>query len=156
MTAPLVGGYSPSSGLHHYPRGPVCPYSGADDVKAVELPTTGRLWAWIHDPAHVIEAFLARDEAGTPVGLAHFRPMPRPLAGAEIGFLDDLFVDPAYRGGKVARLLLDAVAAEAARRGWAKVRWLTADDNYRARSLYDRLATRTMWITYEMSAARND
>ena len=112
----------------------------------------GRLWSWIHDPAHVVEAFLARDETGTPIGLAHFRAMPRPLGGNEIGFLDDLFVDPAHRGGAVARLLLEAVAAEAARRGWAKVRWITADDNYRARTLYDRVATRTMWITYEMPA----
>jgi hypothetical protein len=30
------------------------------------------------------------------------------------------------------------------------VRWLTADNNYRARGLYDRCATRTHWITYEM------
>jgi uncharacterized OB-fold protein len=26
--------------------GPVCPYTGADDVEPAELPTTGRLWAW--------------------------------------------------------------------------------------------------------------
>ena len=107
----------------------------------------------IHDPAHVMGALLARDKAGTPIGLAHFRAMPRPLGGNEIGFLDDLFVDPAHRGGAVARLLLDAVAAEAARRGWAEVRWITADDNYRGRTLYDRVATPTMWITYEMPAA---
>jgi hypothetical protein len=30
------------------------------------------------------------------------------------------------------------------------MRWTTADDNYRARATYDRLAKRTMWITYEM------
>ena len=115
-----------------------------------------RLWSWIHDPAHVMDAFLARDEAGVPIGLAHFRPMPRPLAGLEIGFLDDLFVDPAHRGRRVAADLLQAVAAEAARRGWAKVRWITADDNYRARALYDWLATRTLWVTYEMPAAPNE
>lgn len=46
MRSPLIGGYSPSSGHHHYPLGPVCPYTGADDVEAVDLPTTGRLWAW--------------------------------------------------------------------------------------------------------------
>ena len=45
-TLTLVGGYSPSSGHHHFPLGPVCPYSGADDVERVLLPRTGRLWAW--------------------------------------------------------------------------------------------------------------
>ena len=42
----LVGGYSPTSGHHHFPLAPVCPYTGADDVERVLLPTTGRLWAW--------------------------------------------------------------------------------------------------------------
>jgi uncharacterized OB-fold protein len=42
----LVGGYSPSSGHHHFPLAPVCPYTGADDVERVTLPTSGRLWAW--------------------------------------------------------------------------------------------------------------
>jgi uncharacterized protein len=42
----LVGGYSPSSGQHHFPLAPVCPYTGADDVERVTLPTTGTLWAW--------------------------------------------------------------------------------------------------------------
>jgi uncharacterized protein len=45
-TITLVGGFSPSSGHHHFPLGPVCPYTGADDVERVELPTTGTLWAW--------------------------------------------------------------------------------------------------------------
>ena len=42
----LVGGYSPSSGHHHFPLSPVCPYTGADDVQRVTLPATGTLWAW--------------------------------------------------------------------------------------------------------------
>ena len=42
----LVGGFSHVSGHHHFPVGPVCPYTGADDVEAVLLPRDGRLWAW--------------------------------------------------------------------------------------------------------------
>jgi uncharacterized OB-fold protein len=42
----LVGGFSPSSGLHHFPLADLCPYTGADDVERVLLPTTGRLWLW--------------------------------------------------------------------------------------------------------------
>jgi uncharacterized OB-fold protein len=42
----LIGGYSPTSGLHHFPVSEVCPYTGADDVEEVELPRTGRLWLW--------------------------------------------------------------------------------------------------------------
>ena len=39
-------GFSHVSGHHHFPVGPVCPYTGADDVEAVLLPRDGRLWAW--------------------------------------------------------------------------------------------------------------
>jgi uncharacterized OB-fold protein len=42
----LVGGWSPSSGRFHFPLGPVCPYTGADDVEEVLLSAAGRLWAW--------------------------------------------------------------------------------------------------------------
>jgi uncharacterized OB-fold protein len=42
----LVGGYSPSSGRTHFPRLAACPYTGADDVEEVELPTDGTLWGW--------------------------------------------------------------------------------------------------------------
>jgi uncharacterized OB-fold protein len=42
----LLGGYSASSGLRHFPRRPVCPFTGADDVTDVDLTGTGRLLWW--------------------------------------------------------------------------------------------------------------
>ncbi len=66
-----------------------------------------------------------------------------------VPYLDDLFVDPSQRGQRVADALIEAVAEEGRRRGWSVIRWITADDNYRGRGVYDRLATRTMWITYD-------
>jgi hypothetical protein len=41
--------------------------------------------------------------------------------------------------------------SKARERGWLVVRWTTADDNYRARAKYDQVATRTNWITYDMT-----
>jgi GNAT superfamily N-acetyltransferase len=110
----------------------------------------GTVWGWLLDPAHPLEALLARTGDGSVVGLAHFRPMPRPLTGTTAGFLDDLFVDPGQRGKRVADRLLAAMAEVARGRGWTIIRWLTGDNNYRARGVYDRVATRTAWITYQM------
>ncbi|MFM8302839.1 MAG: Zn-ribbon domain-containing OB-fold protein [Actinomycetota bacterium] len=45
-TIVLVGGFSPSSGRTHFPRLAACPFTGADDVEEVMLPTDGTLWAW--------------------------------------------------------------------------------------------------------------
>ena len=38
-------------------------------------------------------------------------------------------------------------------RAWDVVRWTTADNNYRARGAYDKIAQRTTWITYDMTPA---
>ncbi|MCP8940148.1 GNAT family N-acetyltransferase [Alsobacter sp. SYSU M60028] len=109
-----------------------------------------RVWSWIADPAHEVEGVVAVDASGAPVGLAHFRRFARPLSASTGGFLDDLFVDPAARGLGAADTLLAWLRDEGRRRGWSVIRWITAEDNYRARAVYDRLAARTPWVTYDI------
>lgn len=111
------------------------------------------LFGWLLDPAHVCEGLVALDDESRLIGLAHYRAMPSPLRGAEVGFLDDLFVDPAFRGSGAAEGLLRHIDDIAMSKGWPVVRWITRDDNYRARGLYDKLALRSDWITYEMTGA---
>ena len=111
--------------------------------------TLATVWGWLHDPAHVVEGLVAEQD-GVVVGLGHYRRMPSPLRGIEIGFLDDLFVNPSARGARVGELLITRLVEIAKARGWGKIRWITADDNYRARTLYDRVAVKTAWNTYEV------
>jgi ribosomal protein S18 acetylase RimI-like enzyme len=109
-----------------------------------------RVWGWLHDPEYPTEGLVVVDADDRPIGLAHFRAFARPLSATVAGYLDDLFVDPDARGSGAADALLQELARIAGQRGWSLVRWITADDNYRARGLYDRYATRTGWITYDM------
>ena len=109
-----------------------------------------RVWSWVTDPGHDVKALLARDATGRAVGLAHYRPYFRPLAATVAGHLDDLFVEPAARGTGAVDALFEALRAVARQRGWGKIRWITADDNHRARSKYDQVAERTMWVVYDM------
>ncbi len=106
-------------------------------------------WGWLMDQTHPLTGLVALD-GNQLIGLAHFRGMPSPLRGAEIGFLDDLFVDPASRGQQAGELMLMALKEIANDKDWPVVRWITRDNNYRARSLYDRHAIKTDWNTYEM------
>lgn len=108
-----------------------------------------RVWGWLHDPAHEVSGLVAEVEGGL-IGLAHFRPFARPLSATTGGFLDDLFVDPKARGSGAAAALIAALKAEGQARGWSVIRWITAEDNYRARGLYDQCADRTKWITYDI------
>lgn len=115
-----------------------------------------QIWSWIHDSRRV-EALVAvaldddGNESGEPEGLAHLREWVRPLRGVICGYLDDLFVNPTTRGTGVVDALFDEMNRIAIERGWDIIRWTTADDNYRARGVYDGLATRTTWITYDMT-----
>lgn len=109
-----------------------------------------RVWGWLLDPAHSVEGLVAVDSTGKPQGLAHYREFARPLSAAVGGYLDDLFVDPAVRGSGAVDALLNELKRLGSERGWSVIRWITADNNYRARSKYDRYATRTPWITYDM------
>ena len=109
-----------------------------------------RVWGWIQDAAHEVEARVAV-RGGALVGLAHFRPYARPLAAAVGGFMDDLFVSEPARGSGAAQALIAAVADIGRERGWTVIRWITAADNARARKVYDRVARKTSWVTYDLA-----
>ncbi|GLQ26643.1 GNAT family N-acetyltransferase [Sulfitobacter pacificus] len=108
-----------------------------------------RVFGWLMDADHSSNGIVAENAAGKLIGLTHYRPFVSCLGARTNCFLDDLFVDPAARGSGAADALIKAVADVARENGWPVVRWITADDNYRGRGVYDKLATRTMWITYD-------
>lgn len=112
--------------------------------------TVATVWAWIHDPQHVLQALIAVDEQDRPVGLAHFHAMPRSLGGNSVCYLSDLFTDPQVRGRGIGRTLIDAVLARCRTEGWANLRWLTQEFNYDARKLYDSYARKSDFILYAL------
>jgi ribosomal protein S18 acetylase RimI-like enzyme len=115
-----------------------------DDAKAE------RVWAWLMDPAYEAHGLLAITGEGRPVALAHYRQFAR-LLGDGIGiYLDDLFTAADARGSGAASALIAHLRDLARERGAGVVRWITASDNLAAQHLYDRLATRTGWVTYDL------
>lgn len=109
-----------------------------------------RVWRWLTDPTHEVQGIVAVVD-DIVIGFAHIRPFARPLAAATGLFLDDLFVSPDARGSGAAPALIDAIQAQADRDGHSVVRWITATDNARARGLYDKVATATPWVTYDLT-----
>ncbi|MGY6498978.1 MAG: N-acetyltransferase family protein [Microcella sp.] len=107
------------------------------------------VWAWIRDPEHPLLCFVAVDDADRVVGFAHVREQPDTFTAGPGWYLDDLFTDPDARGTGAGTALIEAISAHAAAHGGGTLRWITADDNERAQRVYDRLATRTTWVTYE-------
>jgi ribosomal protein S18 acetylase RimI-like enzyme len=123
------------------------------------------------DPTHAI---CAHDADGQLLGVAGFKTVDGALVGggfadmkgvygligalwrsALLGLLerdteharflmDGIFVAPAARGQGVGTRLLEAIAAEAASRGFAEVRLDVIDSNPRARALYERQGFRAV------------
>lgn len=109
------------------------------------------VWAWIHDIDNPFFGLIARDEEGKALGLMHCRQMPSPLRGVLVGFLDDLFVVPEARGQGVVEELYTALNRLGKEQGWPFIRWITAENNYRGRAVYDKLSEKTHWVTYQMT-----
>jgi GNAT superfamily N-acetyltransferase len=105
-------------------------------------------WSRLHDPAETIRGALALDEAGTPIGLAHYIFHRHGWMVNETCYLQDLYVAPHARGGGHGRALIDFVADRARERGAGRLYWLTHETNTAAQKLYDVVAQRSGFIQY--------
>jgi GNAT superfamily N-acetyltransferase len=83
------------------------------------------------------------------VGIAHVLFHPSTWSPTCYCYLEDLFVDPSARGGGIGRRLIEAVYEAADAKGATRTYWTTQEFNYRARTLYDTVATRTPFIRYQ-------
>ena len=104
-------------------------------------------WRRLLDPTEGIDALVAELD-GAVVGFAHYRSHPDTFSTGRDWFLDDLYTAPEARGRGVATALIDHLKQLAD----GTLRWITAESNTTAQSVYDKLATRTTWVTYEVRA----
>ncbi|MEN9620600.1 MAG: hypothetical protein RL499_793, partial [Actinomycetota bacterium] len=106
------------------------------------------VWAWLMDAEHPQFCLVAEVDAEV-VGFAHVREQPDTFTAGPGWFLDDLYTAPESRGSGAGSALIAAIEQHARAHGGGTIRWITAADNERAQRVYDRLATRTTWVTYE-------
>jgi len=107
------------------------------------------VWGWLMDDSHEVSALVAEAEDSKLVGFAHLRRLNDTFTAGPGWSLDDLYVAPESRGQGVARSLIAGCDAAAHAAGGGTLRWITASDNTTAQRLYDTVATRTSWVTYE-------
>jgi len=107
------------------------------------------LWDWINDENHIVNG-ICFELNNKIIGIAHYRTMPRPIKGQYIGFLDDLFVDPDFRGQKIAQKLISHLKSLSKANNWDGIRWITHSSNENAKKLYDKIANNTGFELYEL------
>ena len=126
-------------------------YQGYADFYKVEITEKilNTVWNWLHDTKHELNGLVFEVDKNI-VAIAHYRRMPSPLRGKNIGFLDDLFVHPDFRGRKIGEDIINKLNEISKERGWGLVRWITRNNNHSAKSLYDRIAKKSTWDVYEL------
>ncbi len=111
-------------------------------------------WEWLLSANENINALVCvekqPDGSEKLVGLMHYFTEISSIAGKKGGFLNDLYVSPACRGQGVFEALFEALKQTGKSNGWSRIQWRTAEDNYRARSAYDRLSVKVPFLTYRM------
>ena len=82
-------------------------YQGYAEFYKVEMNQTilNTVWSWLIDEQHELNGLICEFEEKI-VAFAHYRRMPSPLRGKDIGFLDDLFVTPEFRGLKIGEQII--------------------------------------------------
>ncbi len=99
------------------------------------------------DPTEPMAGALAwRD--GQAVGMVHWLFHRSTWTVENSCYLQDLFVDPATRGGGIGRQLIEHVYAEASVKNCSRVYWLTHETNHDAMQLYDRIGTKSGFLVY--------
>ncbi|MBM3553215.1 MAG: GNAT family N-acetyltransferase [Alphaproteobacteria bacterium] len=140
------------------------------DIREADAQDWRRLWAGYNDfyetsvPAEVTEHTLRRllDPASAMIG--RIAEMDARVAGFSVSvlhesswttsptcYLEDLFVDPTFRGGGVGRALIQDLINLGRTRGWSQLYWVTRANNERARRLYDKFVQADNFVRYRLT-----
>jgi GNAT superfamily N-acetyltransferase len=105
-------------------------------------------------PAKVIFAYVEEQ----PVGFAVYFHNFSTFAGRAGIYLEDLFVEPAFRGRGIGMALLAYIARVAKERGCARLNWAVLDWNQPAIDFYRRLGAVALedWTVFRLSGEALD
>jgi GNAT superfamily N-acetyltransferase len=127
--------------LARYEREPDTVETSEDDLRQA-----------LFDPEPKVFALVA-ETAGRLVGMAIYFVSFSTWTGRHGLYLEDLFVEPAYRSAGVGRALMSALAARALGLGYKRLEWAVLDWNEPAISFYRGLGAAAMdeWTTYRLA-----
>jgi GNAT superfamily N-acetyltransferase len=112
---------------------------------------SSRTWKRILDPDSAVMCVVAELE-GQVCGFAHCVVHENTWETQPVCYLEDLFVAPAARERGIGRALLEWLRNAMRAEGWARLYWMTREDNVPARRLYDQFAQADGFVRYVIRA----
>jgi len=97
-------------------------------------------------PVHALIA--VSGSTGAALGFANYVVHPFTWSERPACYLEDLFVYAGVRGSGIGRALLERLIALAEQHQWARIYWLTRENNAVARRLYDRFCQADDFVHY--------
>lgn len=110
---------------------------------------TAETWNRLNNPVFPVHGLVAR-KGNRLVGLVHY--ILHPVTGHIMPacYMQDVFVEPAFRKQGIARQMIGHLAATGAREGWARLYWLAEADNVAAQNLYKNLGVKLNFTFHVM------
>jgi GNAT superfamily N-acetyltransferase len=105
-------------------------------------------WSRLVEPSGPMRAIIAEAADGTLIGFANYILHASTWSIDPVCGLEDLYVDVDRRAGGVGRMLIDWLIAEMKANHWAELYWITRENNYRARALYDTYTPHSGFLRY--------
>ena len=111
---------------------------------------TASTWARIVAPSQAINGLIALGDDGQPLGICNYVCHPNTWSDQTICYLEDLYVAPEGRRAGIATAFIEHLTRIGKQENWARIYWITNDENVAAQTVYDRVAKRTGHIRYEI------
>ena len=124
-------------------------WRGYCDFYRVQLPdeVTDRTWKRILDPDSQIMCIVAEVD-GQVYGFANCVVHENTWETQAVCYLEDLFVVPAARGHGIGAALIEWLRNAMRAEGWARLYWMTREDNDDARALYNQFGRADGFVRY--------
>ncbi len=127
-------------------------WAGYNDFYETTVPAdvTEHTFRRLLDPASALMGRIAEADdrnGGFSISMLHESTWTK----TPICYLEDLFVDPALRGGGLGLALIQDLIDLGRARGWSRIYWHTRTDNARARRLYDKFMPADDFVRYRLT-----
>jgi len=102
---------------------------------------TAETWNRIINPLYPVHGLAVRLD-GKIAGLVHY--ILHPVTGHinPVCYMQDVYIDPAYRRRGLARALIIALAEIGKQEGWPRLYWLAEERNAAAQNLYKNIGVK--------------